>query len=138
MPNAVPLPIDNGGGCGIWIRGPSGVGKSHSVWQKYTVEEVYLKPRSKWWDGYRGQDVVLVDDMDIYHKSLGGDFKDWGDKWPFHAERKGGSMNIRPKKIIVTSQYSIEEIWDDEQTRDALNRRFVTLVKNTRFEEIQI
>jgi len=129
MPNAQPLPITDGGGCGIWIMGNSGVGKSHSVWEKYNRDEVYLKARTKWWDGYRGQEIVLVDDFDKYNVKLGGDVKDWADKWPFHAEKKGGSLNIRPRLVLVTSQYSIEDIWEDMQTRAALNRRFKVILK---------
>jgi len=136
MRNAQPLDINDGGGCGIWIMGDSGVGKSHSVWEKYNRDEVYLKARTKWWDGYRGEEIVLVDDFDKYNVKLGGDVKDWADKWPFHAEKKGGSMNIRPRLVLVTSQYSIEDIWDDMQTRTALNRRFKVVLKLDRAQNI--
>ncbi|QGF19380.1 replication associated protein [Antarctic virus COCH21_78] len=116
-----------GGPCGTWIWGDSGCGKTRSVNDQ--IPDAFPKPRSKWWCGYQREEVVLVDDVDRFDVKLGGYFKHWADAYPFIGESKGGSVKIRPKRLIVTSQYRIEEIWEDEATREALLRRFVVVNK---------
>jgi len=68
--------------------------------------------------------------VDPTHSAWIGRFlKIWGDRYSFPAEVKGGSMSIRPLKFFVTSQYRIEEVFQDEPTREALNRRYVVIEK---------
>jgi len=106
---------------GEWWYGESGSGKSKTA--RETYPDAYIKGVNKWWDGYRGEDTVIIEDLDKFNVSIGGDLKRWCDHYSFPAEIKGGGMNIRPKRIIITSQYDINEIWDDQATVDALERR---------------
>lgn len=112
-----------------WIHGLSGTGKSRMVWEKYP--DAYRKMANKWWDQYNGEDVVVLEDVDLeMAKWIGFYLKIWADHYPFRAEIKGGSIMIRPKIFIVTSQYMIHQLWTDPETNDALCRRFKYINKN--------
>ena len=91
----------------------------------------YIKDASShWWDGYNGEEVVIIDDLDKYHVKLGYYLKVWGDHYPFPAQIKGGQMMARPKKIIITSNYHPREIWTDSQTVEPIARRFKIIERN--------
>lgn len=109
--------------CGLWYYGEAGSGKTTAARTQYP--DAYIKDLTKWWDGYDGQEVVIMDDMDPFHKDLSKYLKDWADKWPFRAEMKGASRLIRPKLFIVTSQYHYNEIFQDKETLEALDRRYI-------------
>ena len=105
-----------------WLWGESGSGKSYTARQRYP--EAYLKSCNKWWDGYRGHPVVLIEDFDRKHDVLCHHLKIWADRYPFPAEVKGSCIKIRPQKIVVTSNYSPEDIWMNPCDLEPIMRRF--------------
>jgi len=113
----------------FWIYGPTGTGKSHSV--ETTFPDCYKKSMDdmKWFDGFDDHDEVYLEDLDIYQVKWGGMLKRLADRWPMQASIKGSMKYIRPKVVIVTSNYHPSTIWTDPNTLDPLLRRFTVIEK---------
>ncbi len=108
---------------GIWIHGPTGAGKTTAALQRYPG--CFRKPPTKWWDGYEGQEVILLDDLRKENaKFIVYYLTQWMDRHaPPAGEVKGGNMPLPFKWFVVTSQWSIDEIFDEPRDRDAIERR---------------
>lgn len=116
---------------GKWFYGPPRTGKSHRARTEFAP--VYLKDLNKWWDGYDGELNCLIDEIAPEHSGYMVSFlKRWADRWKFGAETKGGRMVIRPALILVTSNYSIDQVFASasDVDRDAIKSRFEEIEMN--------
>lgn len=116
-----------------WWVGDTGTGKSRRLWREYP--EHYAKELNKWWDGYRDEDIVAIEEWAPKNECTASFLKIWADRYPFPAQIKGGTLQkIRPRKIIVLSNYTIEQCFPNAEDRDPIKRRF----KVVRFHNIGI
>ena len=93
---------------GIWLWGDPGIGKSHCV--RATFDSVYDLLQTKWFDGYKGESTILIDDFDETGMWLMHHLKLWCDKYPVKGETKGGWVNLQHKRLVITSNYGLEEL----------------------------
>lgn len=106
-----------------WIIAPSQHGKSTYARQRWP--DYYDKAPNKWFVGYKGQQTILCDDFGPQQcKYIAWYMKRWADLFSFPMETKGGGTQIRPKRIVVTSQYTIEQCFSDEKECEAITNRF--------------
>jgi len=107
----------------VVLWGPTGVGKSRRAWEEAGLDAYPKDPRSKFWDGYRGQSNVVIDefrgDIDISHVLR------WFDRYPVIVEVKGSSVVLKAQKIWITSNLCPDQWYPnlDVGTRAALMRR---------------
>ncbi len=124
----------------LWILAPTGYGKSRYVRDRFP--DFYDKAPNKWFVGYKGQETLLLDDLGPEQcKYLAWYIKRWADLYSFPMETKGGGRQIRPKRVVVTSQYSIAECFEDYKVSEAVERRFEVMKlrhwKIRHLEEVQ-
>lgn len=94
----------------LW--GEPGVGKSSRA-RDVGGENAFWLPKpagsSVWWDGYEGQDVVVIDEFYGWIK------RDMMcrlcDRYPLFVEVKGGAVQFVAKKIIITSNKHPKDWW---------------------------
>jgi len=117
----------------FWIWGPTRTGKSHKA-RAMLGDRFYPKIASnKWWDKYNGEEGVLIEDIDTSHAYQGYYLKIWTDKYAFPVEVKNSADWIRPKVIIATSNYSIQEVFPDPSIHLPLMERFKVIHLTERY-----
>lgn len=122
-PDVVPL---DGDLLHEWWVGPSGSGKSRLLWELYPNH--FAKALNKWWDRYRHEDVVAIEEWAPKNDCTASSLKKWADRYPFPGEIKGGCMQrLRPKKIIVLSNYTPQQCFLNSEDLEPILRRFTVI-----------
>lgn len=103
--------------------GGTGLGKSRRAWDEAGLDAYPKDPRTKFWDGYRGQHHVVIDEfrggIDVAHLLR------WFDRYPVVVEVKGAATVLKATTIWVTSNLDPRSWYPDldDETRNALLRR---------------
>lgn len=97
---------------GIWYTGISGPSNNQKALNDYP--DCYAKAFTPYWDSYTGQQSVILKDFCTAHRHMAKHLVTWADSAPFVAKlRYSEDINIRPLHIIVTSRYTIQELFED-------------------------
>jgi len=95
---ARPEPMERRVDC---FYGPTGTGKSRRAWDEAGWDAYPKDPNTKFWDGYRGEKHVVIDEfrgrIDISH------ILRWLDRYPVNVEIKGSVVPLRAERIWITS-----------------------------------
>lgn len=103
--------------------GDTGTGKSRTAWEQAGLNAYPKDPNTKFWDGYNGQDHVVIDEfrgrIDISHMLR------WLDRYPVTVEIKGSATVLKASKIWITSNLNPRDWYKDldSKTVEALLRR---------------
>lgn len=104
------------------IQGIAGVGKSGYIYNRFPGVFSVPDPSLKWFDGYNGESVVLIDDY-----RGGGDpamLLRLLDIYPLQVPVKGGFVPWNPTTIFITSNLSSTQWHEAEASYEAaLSRR---------------
>lgn len=101
--------------------GRAGTGKSRLAFESAT--HPYVHDGTVWFDGYVGQDDVILDD---YTGSIAiGTFLKLCDRYPMQVPVKGGYVNWKPRRLYITSNLQPAEWYPKAQPEQhrAIERR---------------
>lgn len=102
----------------IVIMEPTGTGKSKWAMENYPT--AFWKQRSNWWDGYAGEETVIVDEF--YGWLPFDTLLRLCDRYPMKVETKGGQVEFTSSTLIfTTNQYP--DLWYKKAYFPALERR---------------
>lgn len=94
-----------------WYWGPTGTGKTRAAFEEAGSEAYFKMSDNKWWDGYEGQEAVIVDDYRRDFSTFASLLRLF-DRYPLRVEAKGGSVQFVAKTIWITSPKDPRATWE--------------------------
>lgn len=110
--------------------GNTGTGKTRKVFDENPHHQIYSWPGDKWFDGYIGEDIILLDEFSDSQLPLTFLLR-LLDRYPFKLPVKGGFVQLLATKFFITSNVD-PELWyanAHPEHRAALFRRVTNIIK---------
>lgn len=116
--------------------GNTGTGKTYTARQKHP-EGIFIEWPQKngmwWWDGYDGQEVIVLDEF--RHQINYSEMLRLLDRYPHQVQVKGGFVHNSAKKIIITTNCN-PATWYSEEDQEPLHRRLNDFCKIYEFQPL--
>lgn len=109
-----------------WRWGSTGTGKTRGAVDKHREAGFYIKDGTHWWDGYSGQQAIIIDDFDPKSWSF-RDLLRLLDRYPFQGQTKGGYVRINSPFIYITCEHAPEHYWAGNDLAQVM-RRITTVI----------
>lgn len=118
----------------VFLFGPTGTGKTYWWESRHPFGTYYILTYSDalWWDGYTGEETVIIEEFDHKWEKHIGMLKTIINRFPMRVQIKGGIIMIRPKSIIITSNYSPECLFIGADS-GPIRRRFEIIYLGTAY-----
>nr|WAE42609.1 MAG: replication associated protein [Cressdnaviricota sp.] len=99
----------------------------------FTLEAPNSEKGSVWWDGYEGEEVVVIDEFDKHSFLPLGELLKLADNAPKRVQIKGGSVPFLAKRIYICANEAKETWWKGQIITPAMMEALDTRIT----EEIQ-
>lgn len=128
----------------FWLWGATGLGKTRLAFKcgralsrtsVGTSDDIWVSSGGlRWFDGYDGQTVAILDDFRNKHVTSFAFFLRLLDRFPMLVEFKGGSVQWTPQYIFITCPYSPTRCFEKRgehvpEDMDQLRRRLTSIVE---------
>lgn len=124
--------------------GVSGAGKSFSANNEWRAEHPdwsiywFNWQNGWWWDGYHGEQVVIIDNVPPAKNNGGKPFMSYdalcrlADEYDLQVPVKGSMANFAAKRIYITSTANYASWWPDRSDYKELERRLTKIRRYSR------
>lgn len=102
----------------FWYYGGTGTGKTRTAIESHKTS--YIKDGTMWWDGYRQQEAIIIDDFDGRWPYR--DLLRLLDRYPYSGQVKGGYVKINSPCIYITCEHPPYQFWGGTELEQILRR----------------
>lgn len=103
----------------FWRWGLSGVGKTRYCIEKHP--DCFIKDNTSWWDGYRQQEAIVIDDFDRGSWNY-RDLLQVLDRYAKTVYVKGGSIQLNSPYIYITCEHPPDYYWSGNDLEQVVRR----------------
>lgn len=119
-----------------WFYGPTGSGKTRTAVEESEGKDTWISSDGKWFDGYHGQDVAILDEVRTGTYSFPFLLR-LLDRYELSVPVKGGFARWIPSHIYITAPVRPEDMFVNHETQEPWDHLDQLIRRITEFREFR-